>query len=43
MVENAYGNEDTAALCKSLNDAVQDVSSHVDSYSADLTYQPSGK
>ncbi|OOG56842.1 hypothetical protein [Rhodanobacter sp. C03] len=43
MVENTYGKEDAAALRKSLNDAIQDVSSHVDSYSADLTYQPSGK
>lgn len=43
MVENNYGKQDTAALRKSLNDAIQDVSSHVDSYSVDLTYQPSHK
>jgi hypothetical protein len=43
MVENVYGKPDAAALRKSLNDAVQEVSSHVDSYSAELTYQPAGK
>jgi hypothetical protein len=43
MVENAYGKQDTDALRKTLNDAIHKVSSHVDSYNADLTYTPSGK
>lgn len=38
MLENVYGKQDAAALRKSLNDAIQDESSHVDSYNADLTY-----
>lgn len=40
MVESVYGKEDTAAMRKSLNDAVQHSSSHVDRYSADLSYIP---
>ncbi len=43
MVENAYGKKDADALRKSVNDTIKDVSSHVDSYSAELTYLPSGK
>jgi hypothetical protein len=38
MVESAYGKADTAALRKSLNDSIKDSSSHVDRYSADLSY-----
>jgi hypothetical protein len=43
MVEAAYGKDDAAALRKSLTDVVQESSSHVDSYNADLTYKPTGK
>ena len=43
MVEGDYGKKDTDALRKSLNDAIQEVSSHVDSYNADLTYTSSSK
>jgi hypothetical protein len=42
MVEGAYGKAAAAAMRKSLNGAIQAVSSHVDSRSADLTYTPSG-
>ncbi|WP_449428274.1 hypothetical protein [Rhodanobacter umsongensis] len=40
MVEGVYGKEDTGAMRRSLNDAVQHSSSHVDRYSADLSYVP---
>jgi hypothetical protein len=43
MVENVYGKESGQAIRKSVNDAIQSVSSHVDSYNADLTYTSSGK
>jgi hypothetical protein len=43
MVEGVYGKEGGQAIRKSINDATQDVSSHVDSRSADLTYTSSGK
>lgn len=43
MVENVDGKQETDALRKSLNDALQDVSAHVDNYNADLTYTASGK
>jgi hypothetical protein len=43
MMEGVYGKDDTAALRKSLNDVVQESSSHVDSYNADLTYKPASK
>ena len=43
MVENVYGKESGQAIRKSINDAVQNVSAHVDSYSADLTYMAAGK
>ncbi|MGA8277778.1 MAG: hypothetical protein WB784_06250 [Rhodanobacteraceae bacterium] len=38
MVEGVYGKAEAAALRKSLNDAIKDSSSHVDSYNADLSY-----
>ncbi|MFK2892884.1 hypothetical protein [Dyella flagellata] len=43
MVENVYGKEAGQAIRKSVNEALQSVSSHVDSYSADLTYTAAGK
>lgn len=43
MVENVYGKEAGKAIRKSVNDALQSVTSHVDSYSESLTYKPSGK
>ncbi|WP_430387311.1 hypothetical protein [Dyella sp. 20L07] len=43
MVEGVYGKADAQAMRKSLNDALQDETSHVDSYNADLTYKASGK
>jgi hypothetical protein len=43
MVENVYGKKEAAALRKTLNDAVKESSSHIDSYNADLTYTPEGK
>lgn len=43
MVEGAYGKQDTDALRKSINDAIQDASAHVDSYSSELTYAAPGK
>jgi hypothetical protein len=43
MVENVYGKESGQAIRKSVNDAIQSVSSHVDSYNADLTYTSAGK
>ncbi|WP_445146586.1 hypothetical protein [Dyella sp. Tek66A03] len=43
MMEGVYGKDDTAALRKSLNDVVQESSSHVDRYNADLTYKPASK
>lgn len=42
MVEGVYGKTDAAALRKSLNDAVQEVSSHLDSRSAELSYTAPG-
>jgi hypothetical protein len=42
MVENVYGKESAQAIRKSVNEALQHVSSHVDSYSADLTYTSTG-
>jgi hypothetical protein len=43
MVENVYGKESGQAIRKSVNDAVQSQSSHVDSYSAELTYMAAGQ
>ncbi|WP_243049899.1 hypothetical protein [Dyella sp. RRB7] len=43
MVENVYGKADAQAMRKSLNDAMQEQTAHVDSYSADLTYKAAGK
>jgi|GEM_PF-416454 len=40
MVEGVYGKQDADALRKSFSDSLQDSSSHVDAYSADLTYMP---
>lgn len=38
MIEGVYGKTDAAAIRKAINDAIKDVTSHVDSYNADLTY-----
>lgn len=43
MVEGVYGKADAASIRKSLNAAIQEVSSHIDSRSADLTYTPSSR
>ncbi|RDS79619.1 hypothetical protein DWU98_16230 [Dyella monticola] len=43
MAESVYGKADAAAMRKAINDAIKDVSSHVDSYNADLTYTASGQ
>jgi len=43
MVEGAVGKQEADAIHKSLDDALQDVASHVDSYSAELTYTAAGK
>ena len=43
MVENVYGKEAGKVIRKSANDAIQSITSHVDSYSENLTYKPSGK
>jgi hypothetical protein len=43
MVENVYGKDEAQSMRKSLNDAIVEQSSHVDSYNAELTYQASGK
>jgi hypothetical protein len=43
MLENADGKENAEAVRKSINDAIQDVSTHVDNYSEDLTYNPPKK
>lgn len=43
MVANVYGKDDAQAMRKQLNDAVQEESSHIDSYNADLTYKAGGK
>jgi hypothetical protein len=43
MVENVYGKDDAQATRKSINDAIESTSTHIDSYNADLTYTPSGK
>lgn len=43
MVENVYGKSDAQAMRKSLNDAVVEQNSHVDSMSAELTYKAGGK
>lgn len=38
MMENVYGKTEADAIRKSLNDAIEKSSSHIDSYNADLTY-----
>jgi hypothetical protein len=43
MMESAYGKQDAQAMRKSLNDAIQEQSSHIDSYSDELTYKGSSK
>lgn len=43
MVEGVHGKAEAEALRKSLDDVVQDVSTHVDSYNAELTYDASKK
>lgn len=43
MVESANGKQDADALRKTINDALQDSSSHVDSYNEELTYTASAK
>jgi hypothetical protein len=43
MLENADGKDNAEAVRKSINDAIQDVSSHVDNYNEDLTYTPAKK
>ena len=43
MLENADGKDNAEAVRKSINDALQDVSSHVDNYNEDLTYNPPKK
>ena len=43
MVESVYGKPEAQSMRKSLNDAVQEQNSHVDSYNTDLTYKASGK
>ncbi|RDJ00570.1 hypothetical protein DVT68_07225 [Dyella solisilvae] len=41
MVEGVYGKADAQAMRKSFNDAMQESSSHIDSYNAELTYKAS--
>lgn len=43
MVENAYGESEAKALRKSINDTIEDESSHVDSFNSDLAYAPAGQ
>lgn len=43
MVEGVYGKDETETLRKSLNDALKDVSNHVDAYNEELTYTPPKK
>lgn len=43
MVENVYGKEEALSMRKSLNEVVDEQSSHVDAFSADLTYKAAGK
>lgn len=43
MVENVYGKADAQAMRKSLNDAIQEQTTHVDSYSAELSYKAPSK
>lgn len=43
MLENADGKENAEAVRKSINDALKDVSSHVDNYNEELTYNPPKK
>jgi len=43
MVENVYGKQDAQAMRKSLNEATESSSSHVDSYNTELTYKGASK
>jgi hypothetical protein len=43
MVENVYGKADAQAMRSSLNNAVQEQTSHIDSYSAELSYKAGNK
>jgi hypothetical protein len=43
MLEGASNKADAEAVHKSINDAIQEASAHVNSYSAELTYIPSTK
>ena len=43
MLENASGKQEADAVRKSINDAIKDVSSHVNSYSDELTYHAAKK
>jgi hypothetical protein len=43
VMENVYGKEDAQAMRKSLAEATQEVTSHIDSYNAELSYKGSTK
>lgn len=43
MLEAATTKQDADAVRKQINDAIEDASSHVNSYSAELTYTPAAK
>lgn len=43
MVENTYGKQEADSLRKTINDALKDSSTHIDRYSAELTYKPTSK
>lgn len=43
MLEGVYGKPAAEALRKSVRDAIQDSSSHIDSYNAELSYRPASK
>ncbi|MEO5829643.1 MAG: hypothetical protein ABIQ36_03650 [Rhodanobacter sp.] len=43
MLEGVYGKAEADAIRKTIRDSVQDSSSHVDSYNAELSYKAAGK
>lgn len=43
MVEGVYGKPEADAIRKAVNDAAEDINSHIDSYNADLTYTAPSK
>lgn len=43
VMDSVYGKEDAQAMRKSLNDATQEVTSHIDSYSEELSYKGASK